>query len=157
MNPTVLNGHPAAPETAVEPERQEVSEWIEAFDQIVEQEGPTRGTQLLEALTQRARQAGVDMPVQLNTPYVNTIPVAEEEPYPGDRALERRIEGLMRWNAMAMVHRQNKRDPGIGGHISTYSSLATLLAVGLNHFFHATDGDLPGYVIYLQVHAAPRT
>src|SRR5438132_8850039 len=139
----------------VEPDPQEVAEWIEAFDQIMDEEGPRRGTQLLEALSKRAREAGVDVPVQLNTPYLNTIPVEEEEPYPGDRLLERRIKSLIRWNAMAMVHRQNKKDPGIGGHISTYSSLATLLEVGFNHFFHATYGDEPGDFVYFQGHASP--
>jgi len=117
--------------------------------------GTRRGTQLLEALSRRAREAGVDIPVQLNTPYLNTIPVEEEHPYPGDRVLERRIKSLIRWNAMAMVHRQNKKDPGIGGHISTYSSLATLLEVGFNHFFHATYGDQPGDFVYFQGHASP--
>jgi pyruvate dehydrogenase E1 component len=97
----------------------------------------------------------VDVPVHLNTPYVNTIPVEEESPYPGDRAMERRIKSLIRWNAMAMVHRQNKKDPGIGGHISTYSSLATLLEVGYNHFFHATYGEEPGDFVYFQGHASP--
>ena len=145
----------AKPQFAPEPEFDEVAEWIEAFDQVVNQEGATQGTRLLEALTQRARAAGVEVPVQFNTPYVNTIPVDEEEPYPGDRLLERRIESLMRWNAMAMVHHQNKRDPGIGGHISTYSSLATLLEVGFNHFFHATYGDQPGDFVYFQGHASP--
>src|SRR5438046_3793980 len=82
-------------------------------------------------------------------------PGRKEATYPGDRLLERRIESLMRWNAMAMVHHQNKRDPGIGGHISTYSSLATLLEVGFNHFFHAKYGDQPGDFIYLQGHASP--
>jgi pyruvate dehydrogenase E1 component len=141
--------------TALDPEFQEIAEWIEAFDEIVDQDGPSRGTRLLDALTSRARESGVDVPVQLNTPYINTIPVEEEASYPGDRALERRIESLMRWNAMAMVHRQNKKDPGIGGHISTYSSLATLLEVGFNHFFHATYGDLPGDFVYFQGHASP--
>jgi pyruvate dehydrogenase E1 component len=134
---------------------EEVAEWLEAFDQVVESEGTTRGCDLLEALIQRARQSGVEVPVQLNTPYVNTIPVGEEVPYPGDRALERRLKSLTRWNAMAMVHRQNKKDPGIGGHISTYSSLATLLEVGFNHFFHARYGDQPGDFIYFQGHASP--
>ena len=119
----------------VEADPQEIAEWIEAFDQVVDEEGTHRGTQLLEALSKRAREAGVDVPVQLNTPYVNTIPVEEEVPYPGDRSLERRIKSLIRWNAMAMVHRQNKKDPGIGGHISTYSSLATLLEVGFQPLF----------------------
>jgi pyruvate dehydrogenase E1 component len=145
----------AKPQFAMEPDFNEVAEWIEAFDQVVQQEGPTQGTRLLQALAQRARAAGVDVPVQLNTPYSNTIPVEEEAPYPGDRALERRIESLMRWNAMAMVHHQNKRDAGIGGHISTYSSLATLLEVGFNHFFHATYGDQPGDFVYFQGHASP--
>jgi pyruvate dehydrogenase E1 component len=139
----------------VEPDTQEIAEWIEAFDQVVDEEGTSRGTQLLEALSKRAREAGVDVPVQLNTPYLNTIPVSEEIPYPGDRLLERRIKSLVRWNAMAMVHRQNKKDKGIGGHISTYSSLATLLEVGYNHFFHATYGDQPGDFVYFQGHASP--
>ncbi|PYP91453.1 MAG: pyruvate dehydrogenase (acetyl-transferring), homodimeric type [Candidatus Angelobacter sp. Gp1-AA117] len=140
---------------ALDPGLQEIAEWIEAFDQIVEQEGPNQATRLLNALSSHARESGVDVPVQLNTHYINTIPPQEEAPYPGDRALERRIESLMRWNAMAMVHRQNKRDPGIGGHISTYSSLATLLEVGFNHFFHGKYGDQPGDFIYFQGHASP--
>jgi pyruvate dehydrogenase E1 component len=140
---------------ALEPDHEEILEWIEAFDEVIDQEGPGQGTRLLDALTRRARQHGVDVPVQLNTPYVNTIPVEEEFPYPGDRVMERRIKSLIRWNAMAMVHRQNKKDPGIGGHISTYSSLATLLEVGYNHFFHATHGDEPGDFVFFQGHASP--
>ena len=134
---------------------EEVAEWLEAFDQVVEGEGANRGCELLDALIHRARESGVEVPVQLNTPYVNTIPVEEEVPYPGDRHLERRIKSLVRWNAMAMVHRQNKKDPGIGGHISTYSSLATLLEVGFNHFFRASYGDQPGDFIYFQGHSSP--
>ena len=133
----------------------ETAEWIEAFDQVVAEEGPSAGARLLATLTGRARQAGVDLPIQLNTRYLNTIRVEEEEPYPGDRLIERRIKSLVRWNAMAMVHRQNKKDPGIGGHISTYSSLATLLEVGFNHFFRACYGDQPGDFLYLQGHASP--
>jgi pyruvate dehydrogenase E1 component len=145
----------AAPQPAQAAAADETSEWIEAFDQVVAEEGPMAGAQLLGTLTRRARQAGVDLPIQLNTPYVNTIRVEEEEPYPGDRLIERRIKGLVRWNAMAMVHRQNKKDPGIGGHISTYSSLASLLEVGFNHFFRARYGDEPGDFLYLQGHASP--
>src|SRR5689334_12343590 len=147
-----MNAKPAA---ALEPDHEEILEWLEAFDEVIDQEGPGQGTRLLDALTRRARESGVDVPVQLNTPYVNTIPVQEEQPYPGDRAMERRIKSLIRWNAMAMVHRQNKKDPGIGGHISTYSSLATLLEVGYNHFFHANHGDEPGDFVYFQGHASP--
>ena len=138
----------------------EVSEWIEAFDEVVAQDWE-QGTELLEALRQRAREAGVPTPSELTTPYQNTIPKHDELPYPGDRMLERRVESLIRWNAMAMVHGQNKKDAGIGGHISTYSSLATLLEVGFNHFFHAkyagADGkqEQPGDFIYFQGHASP--
>ncbi len=143
---------PSNPEVDSE---EEVGEWLEAFEQVVEGEGSRRGCDLLQALIKRARESGIEVPVQLNTPYVNTIPVDEEVPYPGDRLLERRIKSLIRWNAMAMVHRQNKKDPGIGGHISTYSSLATLLEVGFNHFFHARYGDQPGDFIYFQGHSSP--
>src|SRR5579864_5483296 len=145
----------AKPAPALEPDFQEVSEWVEAFDQVVNEEGPSQATRLIEALTHRARESGIDLPVQLNTPYINTIPKEDEYPYPGDRAIERRIKSLIRWNALAMVHRKNKKDPGIGGHISTYSSLATLLEVGFNHFFHATYGDQPGDFVYFQGHASP--
>ncbi|HCT62098.1 MULTISPECIES: pyruvate dehydrogenase (acetyl-transferring), homodimeric type [Acidobacterium] len=134
---------------------QEVSEWIEAFDDVVVAEGPDQGAQLLDALRQRAREAGIAAPSQITTPYMNTIPQHEEVPYPGNRALEERVEALIRWNAMAMVHGQNKKDDGIGGHIATYSSLATLLEVGFNHFFHASYGDQPGDFIYFQGHASP--
>jgi pyruvate dehydrogenase E1 component len=132
----------------------EVSEWIEAFDDVVANDWE-HGAELLGALRQRAREAGVPTPSELTTPYHNTIPKHDEVPYPGDRALERRVEALIRWNAMAMVHGQNKKDAGIGGHISTYSSLATLLEVGFNHFFHAKYGEEPGDFIYFQGHASP--
>jgi pyruvate dehydrogenase E1 component len=139
---------------------EEVSEWIEAFDDLIAEDW-TRGAELLAALKRRAREAGVATPSELITPYRNTIPKHDEVPYPGDRSLERRVEALIRWNAMAMVHCQNKKDPGIGGHISTYSSLATLLEVGFNHFFRAkypgVDGgpEQPGDFIYFQGHASP--
>jgi pyruvate dehydrogenase E1 component len=134
---------------------QQLREWIEAFDDVVVAEGPEQGAELLTVLRQRAREAGITQTSELTTPYVNTIPKHEEVPYPGDRKLERRIESLIRWNALAMVHGQNKKDAGIGGHIATYSSLATLLEVGFNHFFHATYGDQPGDFIYFQGHASP--
>jgi pyruvate dehydrogenase E1 component len=139
----------------VKPDFDEIAEWLEAFDQLVRQEGSSQGTVLLDALAQRARESGVEVPTKLNTPYRNTIPVEDEVPYPGDREIERRVKSLIRWNAMAMVHRQNKEDAGIGGHISTYSSLAALLEVGFNHFFHATYGDQPGDFVYFQGHASP--
>lgn len=147
--------HQNLTERTVDLDPRETQEWIEALDQIVDQLGPDRAAFLVEKLTERARQNGVVIPVQLNTPYINTIPVDAEVPYPGDRALERRIKSLTRWNAMAMVSHQNKYDEGIGGHISTYASLAALLEVGFNHFFHATYGDQPGDFVYFQGHASP--
>lgn len=135
--------------------QQEIAEWIEAFDEMIVAEGPQQGAELMVALRQRAREAGVHAENELATPYRNTIPKHDEVPYPGDRDMERRVESLIRWNAMAMVHGQNKKDAGIGGHISTYSSLATLLEVGFNHFFRAKYGDQPGDFIYFQGHASP--
>jgi pyruvate dehydrogenase E1 component len=136
----------------------EVAEWIEAFDEVVAQDWE-HGAMLLTALRTRAREAGVPATGEVVTPYLNTIPKHDEVPYPGDRALERRVKSLIRWNAMAMVHKQNKKDPGIGGHISTYASQATLLEVGFNHFFRAkystAKGDQPGDCIYFQGHASP--
>ena len=136
----------------------ELREWLEAFDQIVAGER-AQGAEILAALRQRAAEKGVAVAGALTTPYRNTIAPEDEVPYPGDRALEKRVEALLRWNAMAMVHSQNKKDPGIGGHISTYSSQATLLEVGFNHFFRAKysseRGDEPGDFIYFQGHASP--
>jgi pyruvate dehydrogenase E1 component len=136
----------------------EVAEWIEAFDEVVAQDWEQGGA-VLSALRTRAREAGLPTTGDVITSFQNTIPKYDEIPYPGDRKLEKRIEALIRWNAMAMVHRQNKKDAGIGGHISTYSSLATLLEVGFNHFFRAkypsAKGDQPGDFIYFQGHASP--
>jgi len=134
---------------------QETSEWLQALDQVVEEAGPDRASFLLDRLAERARNVGVELPIQHNTPYINTIPPEDEAMYPGDRALERRIKSLTRWNAMAMVSRQNKFDHGIGGHIATYASVATLFEVGFNHFFHGSYGDQPGDCIYFQGHASP--
>ena len=138
-----------------QPRFDEISEWVEAFDQVLAAEGEDRAAKLVAAVCQRATQAGVHVPARLNTPYVNTIPVAEETRHPGDLSMERRINALVRWNAMAMVHCQNKKDPGIGGHISTYSSAVTLFEVGFNHFFRARYGDQPGDFVYFQGHASP--
>jgi pyruvate dehydrogenase E1 component len=151
----VMNAYPAIPAEPVESDQSELAEWLEAFDQIIDEEGPTRAGELLQALSRHARESGVEPPAQLHTPYKNTISVEQELPYPGDRDMERRVEALIRWNAMAMVHRQNKKDAGIGGHLSTYSSLATLLEVGFNHFFRAAYDDQPGDMIYFQGHASP--
>ena len=134
---------------------QETGEWLESLSQLIDESGPDRAAFLLERLLEEAHFSGVSQPLGVNTPYANTIPIEEEVPYPGDRAIERRIKSINRWNAMAMVVRANKYDPGIGGHISTYSSLATLVEVGFNHFFHASYGDQPGDLVYFQGHASP--
>src|SRR5438045_7703488 len=110
----VMNAYPIAPAEPMESDQSELTEWLEAFDQIVEEEGPSRASELLAALSRRATEWGVEPPAQLYTPYKNTIPVEQELPYPDARDMERRLEALIRWNAMAMVHRQNKKDSGIG-------------------------------------------
>jgi pyruvate dehydrogenase E1 component len=143
------------PHHTADSDPQETHEWLEAWDQILNDESPQRAAYLLNALTERARGAGLDLPPQLNTPYCNTIRMEDEEPFPGDRAIERLIKSIVRWNAMAMVVRQNKKDPGIGGHIATYASLATMMEVGFNHFFRGSIGDQPGDFVYFQGHASP--
>ena len=139
---------------------QETSEWVEALDEMIDQAGPDRASYLLEHLMERAANLGVQVPLRWNTPYINTIPPEEEVAYPGDRAMERKIKSLVRWNATAMVVRANKYDANIGGHLATYASLATLLEVGYNHFFRGSykgpDGAaLPGDFVYFQGHASP--
>jgi pyruvate dehydrogenase E1 component len=134
---------------------QETSEWLEALEQVVDEAGPDRASYLLEQLLDRAANFGVSAPQKITTPYLNTIPAHEELPYPGDRALERRLKSLIRWNAAAMVVRANKYDPNIGGHISTYASLATISEVGFNHFFRGSYDGQPGDLVYFQGHASP--
>jgi pyruvate dehydrogenase E1 component len=134
---------------------EETAEWLQALDQIIDEAGPDRAAFLLDRLVNRARTFGAAPPYQTNTPYVNTVSVEEQVQFPGDRALERRLKSLIRWNALAMVVRANKYDAGIGGHISTYASLATLVEVGFNHFFRGSLGQEPGDFVYFQGHAAP--
>ena len=134
---------------------QETSEWLEALEHINEEGGPERVNYLLGKLHERASEMGVTLEGRGVTPYINTIPVDDEVPYPGDREIERRIKSIIRWNAMAMVVRANKHDEGIGGHISTYQSLATLAEVGHNHFFRGSIDGEPGDFIYFQGHASP--
>ncbi|MBI3281641.1 MAG: pyruvate dehydrogenase (acetyl-transferring), homodimeric type [Acidobacteria bacterium] len=134
---------------------QETSEWIESLWEVIDEAGPDRASYILQKLTEQASELGVSTPARLNTPYINTIPVEEQVEYPGDRILERKIKNLVRWNALAMVVRANKYDDNLGGHISTYASLATLVEVAQHHFFRAAYGDKPGDLIYYQGHASP--
>jgi len=130
----------------------ETREWIEALDALIEAEGAERATFLLRRMLQHARTRRVPLPQVLATPYVNTIPLAEQPPYQGNLDIEARISALVRWNALAMVVRANRASGELGGHIASYASAADLFEVGFNHFFHAgARGDL----VYFQPHSAP--
>ncbi len=133
----------------------ETQDWIESFDQVVEQEGEARARFLVYKLLKRARQLHVGLPPLTQTRYINTISPEQEPYFPGDEELERRIRRLIRWNAVAMVLRANNRFTGIGGHLSTYASSASLYEVGFNHFFRGKDGEGSGDQIFYQGHAAP--
>jgi pyruvate dehydrogenase E1 component len=130
-------------------------EWLESLDYVMEEGGPARVERLLQQLRIHAQRDGVRLPYTANTPYVNTISAAQEAPFPGSPELERRIKSLVRWNALAMVVRANREEHGIGGHISTYASAATLYEVGFNHFFRARNENQEGDIIYFQGHASP--
>ena len=130
----------------------ETREWLEAFDALVAAEGRQRATFLLRKLHEHARARRVPLPTVLNTPYRNSVSLAEQPQYPGNLAVEQRLAGLVRWNALAMVVRANRADPELGGHIASYASAADLFEVGFNHFFRGgADADL----IYFQPHSAP--
>ena len=139
---------------AAELEALETREWLESLDYVLQHGGPARVGRLLGELGRHAHQSGVKLPFTANTPYINTIHADEQVPYPGSREIERRIKSLVRWNAMAMVVRANREEDGIGGHISTYASAATLYEVAFNHFFRGRDGH-EGDFIFFQGHASP--
>ncbi|RME42929.1 MAG: pyruvate dehydrogenase (acetyl-transferring), homodimeric type, partial [Caldilineae bacterium] len=133
----------------------ETQEWLYSLDYVLQNGGPERVTHLLQRLQIHAQEKGVKLPFSANTPYINTIPVEKQAPFPGSRAIERRIKSIIRWNAMAMVVRANRLDSAIGGHISTFASAATLYEVGFNHFFRAPTEAHEGDLIYFQGHASP--
>jgi pyruvate dehydrogenase E1 component len=133
----------------------EQKEWLESLDYVIQQGDRGRVQRLLATLRHRARMAGVALPFTAVTAYVNTIRPEDQTPLPGSQEIERRIKSLVRWNAMAMVVRANRLSEGIGGHISTYASAATLYEVGFNHFFRGKDNDGEGDIIYFQGHASP--
>ncbi|MDY0083503.1 MAG: pyruvate dehydrogenase (acetyl-transferring), homodimeric type [Ignavibacteriaceae bacterium] len=136
-------------------EEVETNEWLYSLDYVLEHSGPERVIELLRELQVRAHKAGVHIPFSANTPYINTIPREKQTPFPGNREIERRIKSLIRWNAMAMVVKANKQEHGIGGHISTYASAATLYEIGFNHFFRGRGEGYEGDQIYFQGHASP--
>jgi pyruvate dehydrogenase E1 component len=142
-------------EEMTELEAIETKEWLESLDYVLQRGGPERVKQLMQQLKAHAHEAGVRLPFSANTPYLNTIPAEEQPPFPGSREIERRIKSLVRWNAMAMVVRANREEHGIGGHISTFASAATLYEVAFNHFFRARGDHYDGDIIYFQGHASP--
>jgi pyruvate dehydrogenase E1 component len=133
----------------------ETREWLDSLDAVVEVEGPERALYLLDRVLAEARRRGTPVPYSANTPYVNTIPVDREPPYPGDEALEHRIRAYVRWNAAAIVLRANKHSSELGGHIASYQSAAMLYGVGFMHFWHAPSADHPGDLVYMQGHSSP--
>ena len=134
---------------------QETQEWLDALESVLEQEGVERAHFLLERLIDKARRSGAYLPYRPNTAYLNTIPVQQQEPFPGDRAMERRIRSIVRWNAMAMVVQANRLSTELGGHIASFASVATLFDVGYNHFFRARNKDHGGDLLFIQGHSAP--
>ena len=133
----------------------ETREWLDSLDQVLDQAGENRARFLMYKLLKRARQRHIGVPTLTQTRYINTISPEQEPWFPGDEALERRIRRLVRWNAMAMVLRANNRFPGLGGHLATYASAASLYEVGFNHFFRGKDDPGGGDQVYFQGHAAP--
>ncbi|MDF1819330.1 MAG: pyruvate dehydrogenase (acetyl-transferring), homodimeric type [Immundisolibacteraceae bacterium] len=134
---------------------QETLEWLAALGSTFEADGPERVHFLLQQLADEARRRGVESPYNANTPYLNTIPADREPPVPGDPDLERKLRGYNRWNAMAMVVRANADGSGVGGHIASYASCATMLEVGFNHFFRGATDDHGGDMVFFQGHTSP--
>jgi len=139
----------------VDRDPQETSEWVEAFDQLRVYHGEERARFIIRQLHQNALHNAVELPELVQTPYVNSIPASEQPKFPGDLAIEKKIRAIIRWNSAVMVHRANKASEGIGGHIATYASAATLYEVGFNHFFRSRENGHPGDSIYFQGHASP--
>jgi pyruvate dehydrogenase E1 component len=133
----------------------ETEEWLESLDAVIDTHGKTRARYLLSRLLERARELQVSFPATVSTPYVNTIPAEQEPWFPGDEYIERRIRAYIRWNAAVMVIKANKHAEGIGGHLSTFASSASLYEVGFNHFFRGKDDGQAGDHVYFQGHAAP--
>ena len=144
---------------ALHTEKDGKEKWLAAFDTMLElarkYHGDTTAANLVVQLAERLNASGVAVRGPVTTPYLNTIPVEQQPPYPGDLAMERRVKSYIRWNAMAMVVNANRQHSGIGGHISTYASCATLYEVGFNHFFRARTDSFAGDLVYFQGHAAP--
>jgi pyruvate dehydrogenase E1 component len=133
----------------------ETREWLESIDSVLQTNGPERAHYLLNQMIDFARRSGAYLPYSPNTAYLNTISPGRQPEYPGDRSLERRLEAYIRWNAMAMVVQANRKSSGIGGHLSSYASSATLYEVGFNHFWRAPGDSHGGDMVYIQGHSSP--
>ncbi|MGI9020431.1 MAG: pyruvate dehydrogenase (acetyl-transferring), homodimeric type [Solirubrobacterales bacterium] len=140
---------------AVDVDAVETEEWLEAFDAVVENDGPRRAHDLVERVVERARLKGAAIEYVGPTPYVNTIHRRDEPPLPGDPAMERRVRSLIRWNAIATILRANKESSELGGHIASFQSAAMLYETGFNHFWHAPSAEHGGDLIYIQGHSSP--
>ena len=132
----------------------EDQEWLKSFEWIIQNEPPERTQKILRLLADKAAENGITISSQINTPYINSLPPVKGSEYPGDLEIEKKLTAIIRWNAMAMVVRANKKNKGIGGHISTYASVADLFEVGFNHFFKIHD-DRIADMVYFQGHASP--
>lgn len=139
----------------VDKDPNETSEWLESLDGLIETGGESRAEYVIERMVDHAAKKQLSVPLSLNTPYVNTIHADDEPEFPGNEEIERRYRGWIRWNAAVMVTRAQAAGKGVGGHISSYASVATLYEVGLNHFFKGKDHPSGGDQIYFQGHAAP--
>ncbi|MQA21018.1 pyruvate dehydrogenase (acetyl-transferring), homodimeric type [Rugamonas rivuli] len=138
-----------------DPDSQETKEWLDALAAVLEQEGPERAHYLMERLIDLARQSGSDIPFSANTAYVNTIPAHLETHCPGNLEYEEKLRSWMRWNAMAMVVKANRVDGDLGGHLSSFASLANMLGIGFNHFWKAPSESHGGDLLYIQGHSSP--
>ncbi len=144
-----------ASNTPLSPENIQALKLIETLELVLKDQPDERASEMVASLTKRLREQGLDVPQQVTTPYVNTVPADQEPAYPGDREIERRIKSYLRWNAMAMVVNANRVNNGLGGHISTIASSATIIDVAYNHFFRGYDTDRPADQVYFQGHASP--
>ena len=138
-----------------DPDPAETAEWRDAFLALAQTHGPQRARQMLVELARLARQQRIGWQPELATPYVNTIAVEDQPPFPGDLAIEERLASLMRWNALAMVAKANQAYGELGGHIASYASAADLFETGFNHFFHARSEQHRGDLVFFQPHSAP--
>ncbi|HEY8023061.1 MAG TPA: pyruvate dehydrogenase (acetyl-transferring), homodimeric type [Burkholderiaceae bacterium] len=142
-------------QAANDPDVIETQEWLDALEAVIEKEGPERAHYLMERMVDLARRRGAHIPFSSNTAYVNTIPAHVGEHCPGNLEIEERLRSWMRWNAMAMVVKANRLDGDLGGHLSSFASLANMLGIGFNHFWHAPTEDHGGDLLYIQGHSSP--